>query len=219
MQRSARSLEKRRAQTMENFVFFCQIVLLFFIVYAFLSARRDLNAEAAKKRAASEAELKELRETVEQLITVLEQKAGAAERRLQTLVERASRTAPDQAQEPSQASPAPPLAFEPSSPSMPATQLNTLAIPPSVDFKSKLAASVAASTQAIKAAQASEKPEPNQGAGPAESASSDSDPYAKVYALADSGVGDASEIAKRTGLGEAEVAMVLSLRPGSRGGR
>jgi hypothetical protein len=207
---------------MEYLVLFFEIALAFFIVFAWWTAKHDLNAEASKNRAASESELKELRETVEQLITVLEQKAGAAERRLQGLTERASRLVSDSPREPD-ASPvsAPiPIASEPSSSSMPATQLNTLAIPSSDGFESKLAASIAASTDAIKAAQVSEQSTSGNETGMQfEDVVSTVDPYAKVYALVDSGVSDASEIAKQTGLGQAEVAMVLSLRPGIRGKR
>lgn len=36
--------------------------------------------------------------------------------------------------------------------------------------------------------------------------------YAPVYALADSGVSDLAEIARRTGLGQGEVGLILSLR-------
>jgi uncharacterized coiled-coil protein SlyX len=210
---------------MESFVFLFQILLLAFTVYAWHTAKKDLTATAAKGRAADESTMKELRETIEQLITVLEQKAGQSERRLQTLIDRAAKLAPDNAAQPQPTTPpvegkstpkkAKPIAPEPKSASMPGTQLNTMAFPSAEgDFHNKLAASIAASAEAIKAALPENEALESATSQPAVALESNqSDPYSKVYTLYDSGVQDLSELARQTGLGYAEVSMVLSLRP------
>jgi len=67
---------------METFLLsVCVSAVLIFI--AWYAAKRDLNATAARAQSPSLEEMRELRETVEGLIAVLEQKAAEIEDRLQ----------------------------------------------------------------------------------------------------------------------------------------
>lgn len=143
------------------------------IVGAWYVAKRDLTAAAAMRQSPAAQEIKELRETVEQLISVLEERAGEAEKRLQALIQRAEQIervgSVRPAAEPFDNEPAPVAASE--------------------DMSASAAVTVG-------------KPSPP-------------DRYAPVYALVDEGIDNVAEIARRTGLGQAEVGLVLSLRPRS----
>jgi len=66
-----------------NTILLATCVSLILIALAWMAAKRDLTAAAARSNAPSLEELGELRETVERLIVVLESKAAEIEDRLQ----------------------------------------------------------------------------------------------------------------------------------------
>jgi hypothetical protein len=159
---------------MGTLVDFFQFALLVAIIAAWYFAKRDLTAAAALRQSPAVAEMKELRETVEQLIGVLEQRAAAAEKRLATLI-----------------------AF--------ANQAVASERPSSAPARSN-------------SSPESTVPESDHGSDAAPSAVPSAPPsppnrYQQVYDLEDAGVTEPAEIARQTGLGLAEVSLVLSLRP------
>ncbi len=176
------------------------LLLLCFIFVAWWAARRDLNAAAAMKHSATLTELSEVQETVERLISVLDAKAAEVENRLAASVtkmrgvihEAETQPHPD----PEQVSDADGSASS------------------SIDdmLSAKYADRAQISREGTQRADVACAGLPTSQVQLHNSGSIDGSRYAAVYALADEGIVDAIEIARRSGMGLAEVQMVLEFR-------
>ncbi len=163
---------------MSTLVELLEFLLLVFIGIAWYVAKRDLTAAAAMKQSPALAELRELRETVEQLISVLEEKAEAAEKRLALRIAKADGI------------------------SAPAAREEPMSAEPPKD-------AYAAAMDAVREAHEQAASQPEAAVAPPKAP----DRYQQVYELEDAGIAEPAEIARQTGLGLAEVSLVLSLRP------
>ncbi|HEY3331291.1 MAG TPA: hypothetical protein VGK19_14780 [Capsulimonadaceae bacterium] len=172
---------------MDYLVNVLEFLVLIFIAMAWYIAKRDLTAAAALKHTSTANEIRELRETVEQIIVVLEERASAAEARLEAIIGRAS-TVEKQ---------------------LSAVLQQPLRTWPTADEKPlEMEATQPVGEDAMDVPQI-----PRKRAGKSLSKQPADDRYQAVYDLADAGVSDVAEIARQTGLGQAEVSLVLNLRP------
>ena len=216
---------------MENHIVeIVEFLLLLFIAMLWYLAWRSLTATAIQKQVPAVAELKELRETIEHLIAILEERATSAETRLQEAEERLGALIEEanairlQALVPPPLQPAPapePAALvdeeadesrgpevEPDSPGD--------AKPPAVEAAPQVALPVRPRNRDKKTIRRPAPPKvelPAPDPKPVETEPERKDPYARVYELIDSGITDRVEIARRTGFGLSEIELVLTMRP------
>ena len=193
-----RDATARGPRQLNSIILLFELLLLVCIGVLYFIALRDLTARAIQKQSPAIADLKELRDAVEQLISSLEERASKIQDSLSRVIEEAeSRTIDRSAVDT--------LPMEPVD--LPHTEAENVAL---LNETPDRGASVAAALEAVRAAQSANAIEVQfQNVPPP----GDSDRYGKVYLLYDDGITDPKEIARRSGIGLPEVMLVLSLRP------
>jgi len=168
-------------------------VVAFVILWWF--ARKDITERVAGKHAPTVAELEKVRASIEDLLDTLEERASSVERRLSALIEEARSVQSDAARV------------------LLAPPVSTQTISPTRSIRSKSATSVPVAEPESDPLSLEKIVAPTVEPGLiVDNAPEMPDMYREVYALSDSGIEDTVEIARRTGLGQAEVEMVISLR-------
>jgi hypothetical protein len=188
-------------------VFLATVVLLWI-------ARRDLSARSAHLHAPAAEEMERLRATVEELTSALEERAEAAEKRLNDRIAAAEALA---VSAPTSASAAPRISAAESGAKSPnaapsSNPTKSPVAPPSIS----LIPSPAAEPPFIVASLVTptvDSPDRESPGIAQDLPTVDTDRYDSVFALLDAGVTDPLEIAHRTGLMAGEIEVVLRLAP------